>query len=70
MIERWRGDDPVKSICPKCNGDGTIPRTEEEDGAEIALQPTLAHSPKTCDRCGGSGEVVLTPEEIKERVKE
>ena len=53
----------MKSVCPNCKGAGTVPRTREEDGAELDLHPNLAHFPKTCARCGGSGSAVLSKAE-------
>ena len=51
--------EPLRRQCPSCGGSGTTPRVTplqyviaEESGREI------------CCRCGGSGKVIMRPEEV------
>ena len=56
--------------CSHCNGAGVRKRSKEEDGAEgdPDMHPITAQTMKTCERCGGTGRVRLTQEEVTKLV--
>lgn len=56
---------PPIDTCPKCKGEGVLPRQGTE--ADKDIHPILSGAPTVCDRCGGGGKARLKPEEIAAR---